>query len=69
MTDISQFTYKEQDIDVLFDKGKLSYIFERKGKRFGNMVKVDGRNKLALIQAAIALVFNAIETIDAADKL
>jgi len=53
----------------LFDKGKLSYIFERKGKRFGNMVKVNGRKPQDIVNGCIALVFNAVETIDAADKL
>jgi len=68
-TKISQFSYKEQDIDVLFNNGKLSYIFERKGKRFGNMVKVDGRDTLSVIQACIALVLNCIETLEASEKL
>lgn len=68
-TNISQFTYRGIDIDVLFNNKKLSYIFELKGKRFGNMVKVDGRKSLPLIQACVALVLNAVETIDAAEKI
>ncbi len=65
MTEISQFTYKEQDVDVLFVDSKLSYIFERKGKRYGNMVKVDGRKSVEVVRASIALVMNFAETLDA----
>lgn len=65
-TKISTFSYKGQDIEVLFHKGKISYVFEIAGKRYGNAVRVDGRTKLDTINAAFALIINFIETYEAA---
>ncbi len=62
MTRISTFTYDGQDIEVLYHKGKISYIFDIGGKRYGNAVKVDGRKNLDLINACIALIINFMET-------
>lgn len=69
MTKISQFTYKEQDFDILYDKGKLSYIFEAKGKRFGNMVKLKSRSVQDIVDATFNILINFIETKEASEKL
>lgn len=69
MTKISQFNYKGQDIEILMNNGKISYIFEIKGKRFGNAVKVDGRKKLDLVNAVFALLLNYLETRESAEKI
>jgi len=68
MTQISTFTHNGQDIEVLYHKGKISYVFELKGKRYGNAVKVQGRKKLDVVNAAFALIINYLETYDAAKK-
>lgn len=62
MTQISTFTHNGQDIEVLYHKGKISYVFEVKGKRYGNAVKVDGKKKLDVVNAAFALIINYLET-------
>lgn len=69
MTKISQFTYRGQDLDVLYDHGSLSYIFEMKGKRFGNKVKMDGRSIEDIMSATMCLLINFLETKEAAEKL
>ena len=69
MTKISQFSYKGQDIDVLYNKGKLSYIFEAKGKRFGNAVKMDSRKIEDIMAATMCLLINYLETKEASEKL
>ncbi len=51
------------------NNGKISYIFEIKGKRFGNAVKVDGRKKLDLVNAVFALLLNYLETRESAEKI
>lgn len=67
-TTISQFVYKGQDIDVLVNKGKISYMFEYKGGRYGNGVKVKGRTQQAVVDAAFNLLINLMETYDAVCK-
>jgi hypothetical protein len=65
---ISTFTHNGQDIEVMFHKGKISYVFEVKGHRYGNAVKVEGRSGLDYVQASFNLLINYLETKDAADK-
>ncbi len=60
-TYISTFTYKEQDIDILYVKGNLSYVFEIKGKRYGNAVKCQGKSIRDIMNATAALVLSFIE--------
>ncbi len=67
-TYISTFTYKEPDFDVLYAKGMLSYVFEMKGERYGNAVRVDGKSILDIMNASMNLVLNLVESYDAALK-
>ncbi len=52
----------------MFHKGKISYVFEVRGKRYGNAVKVQGRTALDYVQASFNLIINYLETKDAAEK-
>ena len=65
---VSTFTHKDQDIEVLFDRGKISYVFEIGDKRYGNAVKVDGRKRKDIVDAVFALIINYLETYEAATK-
>lgn len=67
-TNISTFTHNGQDIEVLYHKGKISYVFDIGGKRYGNAVKVEGRTKQDVVNAAFALIINYLETHDRANK-
>ena len=62
MTRISTFTHDGQDIEVLYNKGKISYVFDIGGKRYGNAVKVQGRKSQDIINAVFALLINYLET-------
>ncbi len=62
MTTVSTFTHNEQDIEIMYHKGKISYIFEVKGRRFGNAVKVEGKKHTDFINACFALILNYHET-------
>lgn len=66
MTRISTFTFKGQDVDILYHNGKISFIFETKGKRFGNAVKVESRKTKDIIDAVFALLLNFAETLESA---
>lgn len=66
MTKISTFSYNGQDIEFLYNKGKISYVFDIGGKRYGNAVKVEGRTKQNVIDACIALIINFLSTYEAA---
>lgn len=63
-TYISQFDYKGNTVDVLYANGQLSYVFEIKGKRYGNAVKSQGKSIRDIMNASAALVINYVETLD-----
>lgn len=65
---ISTFTHNGQDVEVLYNKGKISYVFDIGGKRFGNSVKVEGRKALDIVNASWALIINYLETYERANK-
>ena len=67
-TYISTFTYKGQDVDVLYANGTLSYVFEVKGKRYGNAVKAEGKSIRDIMNATAVLVINYIETFESTEK-
>lgn len=67
-TQISTFSYKGQDFDVLVHKNKISYIFEKNGNRYGNAVEVKGRSKLDLVNGTMNLLINFIDTYDATNE-
>ncbi len=68
-TYISTFSYKGQDIDVLYTKGSISYVFEIAGKRYGNAVKAEGKSIRDIMNATAALVLNFIEQYEAVTKV
>lgn len=59
---LSTFTYKDQDFDVLVHKNKISYIFQVGNERYGNAVEVKGRTKRDVVDAAFNLLINFIES-------
>lgn len=67
-TNISQFSHNGQDIEVLLNRGKVSYVFDIGGKRYGNAVKIAGRKKQDIVDACFALIINYLETYEAAKK-
>ncbi len=67
-TYVSTFSYKGKDIEVLYAKGNLSYVFELKGNRYGNAVKAEGKSIRDIINATACLLINYIETLEAAEK-
>lgn len=67
-TNIAVFTYKGQDFDVLRHKKQLAYIFEYKGNRYGNAVKLTGKKTTDIMAATMLLLINMIDTLEAVQK-
>lgn len=67
-TYISQFEYKGEILDVLYTGGILSYVFERKGQRYGKAVKTQSKSIRDVMNATMALLINYIETREAVDS-
>lgn len=65
---LSTLTFKGQDFDILVHKGKISYIFEKGGFRYGNAVQIKGRSHRDVVDAAFNLLINMIETYEANSK-
>ncbi len=62
MTTVSTFTHNGHDIELMYHKGKISYVFEVNGRRFGNAVNVEGTKHRDFINACFALILNYHET-------
>jgi hypothetical protein len=67
-TYISQFEYKGEAVDLLYASGQISYVFERKGKRYGNAVKAQGKGIRDIMNATAALVINYVATLEEVEK-
>lgn len=59
--EISTFTHDEQDLDVLYAKGKIQYVFMFKDKRYGGAVKLKSTKGQDIANAAFALAINYLE--------
>ncbi len=59
---ISTFQHQGQDIEVMLAKGKISYVFDYKGKHYGNSVKIAGKKTQDVVDASFALILNYLET-------
>lgn len=66
-TYISQFTHKGQEIELLYYRGKISYVFNWKDKRFGNAVKCDSKSIKDIMNATACLIINYLETREAVE--
>jgi hypothetical protein len=53
------------DIDLMFDKGKLAYVFTFEEKTYGNAVKLPSRKVSDVAAVSLALFTNALETFEA----
>ena len=62
MTEIAKLSLPDVEIDLLFNKGKLAYNFEHKGKMYGNAVKLPSRKITDIAAACLILFTNAVET-------
>lgn len=61
-THVLTFSCQGQDFDILINNGKISYLFEYKGERYGNAVKIDRRSTESIIKASFNLFINYLET-------
>lgn len=66
--EVYQFQVKDQQIDMTYKNGFISYVFEKGGKSYGQKVKVSKRGIMDLVSIASLLVINAIETIEALEQ-
>ncbi len=65
---ISQFQFKDVDVDVTFHNGYIAYTFEKNGETFGGKVKPPSRKHIDLISYAFNLALNLLETQEALCK-
>ena len=65
MTKISTLTYKDKDIDMIYDKGNLAYTFEHEGKQYGYKIKLEKKGVLEVASVVALLFINAVETLEA----
>lgn len=64
MNKISTFTYKDKDIDMLYQNGNLAYTFEHEGKQYGYKVEVPSKSVIDIASTSFLLFINAVETIE-----
>ena len=69
MNKISTFTLKGMSVDVLYNNKNIGYTFETNGKHYGSKVELPGRSTMDIVSATFLLFENALETIDAVNKL
>lgn len=69
MDKISTFVLKGQSIDILYNRGNLGYTFEVGGKSYGQKVEVKSKAIIDVASATFLLLENALETIEAVNKL
>lgn len=65
MKTIYTFTFKEKDIDVLYENKNLAYTFEHEGKHYGSKVELPNKSTMSIVSATWLLIQNAMETLDA----
>ena len=65
---ISQFTYKDIDVDLTFNNGFIAYTFEKNGDTYGGKVEPPSRKNIDLISYAFNLALNLLETYEAVCK-
>lgn len=68
ITQLSTFTYKGQDFDVLINNGAISYIFEIGSERYGNKVVLKSKKTKDIVDGVFNLIINFIDTYEAATK-
>jgi hypothetical protein len=66
---IQIFQLKGIDIEMLFRKGTLACTYTYEGKPFGNSIKLPSRKVEVVVAATFQLLTNALETIEALEKL
>ncbi len=66
---ISLFNFKDVEINLLFRNGLLGYTFEKDGKFYGQKVELTSKSVQGIASATFLLFQNAIETLEAVEKL
>lgn len=61
---VQTFTLKGIDVDVMYNKGSLAYIFKKEGKEYGNAVKLKDKSIESIVASTFLLLSNALETYD-----
>lgn len=62
---ISQFTFKDVDVNLIFRNGMIGYTFEKDGKTFGQKVRPAGRSAQEIASATFLILVNFVETLEA----
>ena len=69
MNKISTYTFRDQEVNLLYRNGKLGYTFEVDGKTFGNKVELPSKSIHDVASAAFLLFTTFSDTLDAVKKL
>lgn len=64
MQQISVFTLKGQDIEVMYRNGNIAYVFERDGKTYGHKVELKSRSITNVMSVTFLLLQNALDTLE-----
>lgn len=62
---ISQFTYKDTNVDLTYNNGWIAYTFEKNHKTYGGRIKIETKKHMDLISYAFNLAINLLETYEA----
>lgn len=65
---ISQFEFKDTDVDLTYQNGYIAYTFEKEGETYGGRVKPPSKKHMDLISYAFNLAINLLETHEAICK-
>ena len=68
MNKISSFVLKGTNIDIMYVKGKLAYVFQHEGKSYGTSVMLQSRGITDIVAATFLLLTSALETKEALDR-
>jgi len=68
MNKISQFKFKEQEIDLLVHKNEIGYSMTVDGKPYGLKVTVPSRKTQDIASSVLLLFFNIFETLEVVKK-
>lgn len=59
---ISQFQFKDTDVDITYQNGYIAYTFDKEGETYGGKVKPPSKKHMDLISYTFNLAINLLET-------
>ncbi len=65
INEISQFTFKDVDVNLVFRNEMIGYTFEKDGKTYGQKVKPKDKSAQAIASATFLVLLNFVETLEA----